>query len=66
MRTSFVSSLIFLIYCNTNRRGFELWLSIGKIIVLCATDLSSSCSYCFHQFIGFHWLKVEVDSCPML
>ena len=35
-------------------------------LVLCVTDLSSSCSYFFHLYIGFHWLKVEVDSCPML
>jgi len=27
-------------------------------LVLCVIDLSSSCSYCFHRSIGFHWLKV--------
>ena len=35
-------------------------------LVLCAIDLSSFCSYHFHRFIGFRWLKVEVDSCPVL
>jgi len=35
-------------------------------LVLWAIDLSSSCSYCFHQSIGFCWWKVELDSCPVL
>ena len=35
-------------------------------LVLCAFDLSSSCSYCFHRSIGFRWLKIEVDYYPVL
>ena len=35
-------------------------------LVLCAIDLFSSCSYCFHRSIGFHSLKVEVDYCCVL
>ena len=52
--------------CNTVRQGFEQWIFLDKLIVLCAIDLSSSCSYCFHRSIGFYWLKIEVDSCPVL
>ena len=51
--------------CNTNSEV----LSSGFPhihLVLCAIDLSSSCSYCFNRFIGLCWLKVEVDFCPML
>jgi len=35
-------------------------------LVLCAIELYYSCSFCFHRSIGFHWLKVEVDSCLVL
>ena len=35
-------------------------------LVLCAIDLSSSCSYYFLRSIGFCWFKVEVDFCHVL
>ena len=35
-------------------------------LVLCAIDLSSSCSYCFHRSVGFRWLNVQENYCPLL